>query len=132
MNLSDPIADFLTRIRNACNVGHRTVVIPHSKMKEAIAKILKEEGYIIDVVSEGEVPNKQLTVYLKYDADEISVIRGLQKISKPGLRRYVPATEIPRVLGGLGIAVLSTSRGITTGQKARRDNIGGEVLCEIW
>lgn len=132
MNLSDPIADFLTRIRNACSVGHRTVEIPHSKIKENIARLLKEEGYLRDVVVEGDVPKKFIKIYLKYDGDEVPVIRGLQRVSKPGLRQYVGSTEIPRVLGGLGVAVMSTPKGVITGRQARKDNIGGEVICEIW
>ena len=132
MNLSDPIADFLTRLRNGCAVGHRTVVVPHSRMKAAIAGILKDEGFVLDVVVEGEVPNKNITVYLKYDNDAVPVLRGLHRVSKPGLRQYVPAKDVPRVLGGLGIAVLSTSSGVMTDKQARKQNVGGEILCEIW
>lgn len=132
MNLSDPIADFLTRIRNACSAGHRTVDIPHSKMKENIAKILKEEGYVVDTVVQGEIPKKHIRIHLKYDADKVSIIRGLQRISKPGLRQYVSGKKVPRVLGGLGIAVLSTPKGIMTDRQARHERVGGEYLCEVW
>lgn len=132
MNLSDPIADFLTRIRNACSVGHRTVDIPHSRIKVDIAQILKSEGYVHDVVVQGEIPKKIIRIHLKYDADSVSIIRGLQRISKPGLRQYVSGKKVPRVLGGLGVAVLSTPQGVITDRQARENRVGGEFLCEIW
>lgn len=132
MNMSDPIADLLTRIRNAAMAEHRTVEMPHSKMKAEIVRLLKAEGYIEDFSEEGEIPTKKIVVWLKYTPDQDPVIRGLRRVSKPGLRNYVNATEIPRVLGGLGVAILSTSHGIMTDRQARKKNVGGEVLCNIW
>ncbi|MFT5123818.1 MAG: small subunit ribosomal protein S8 [Verrucomicrobiales bacterium] len=132
MNISDPIADLLTRIRNAAMAQHRTVDIPHSKMKVEIVRLLKSEGYIEDFSEEGEVPTKKIIVWLKYTMDQGPVIRGLKRVSKPGLRQYVNSAEIPRVLGGLGIAILSTSHGIMTDRQARKNRVGGEVLCNIW
>jgi small subunit ribosomal protein S8 len=126
----DPIADMLTRIRNAGRALLPTVVIPHSRMKESLAHILKAEGYVAEVAVEGKVP-KKLTLRLKYEGKKC-VIEGLKRVSKPGLRNYVGATEIPRVRGGLGVAVVSTSEGVMTGQEARKKNIGGELLCYVW
>lgn len=126
----DPIADMLTRIRNASRALLPTVVIPHSKLKESLAHILKAEGYVAEVAVEGKVP-KTITLRLKYEGKK-SVIEGLKRVSKPGLRNYVGSTEIPRVLGGLGVAVVSTSEGIMTGQQCRKKNIGGELLCYVW
>lgn len=120
----------LTRIRNANRALLPTVDIPHSKMKESIAVILKREGYIHDFAVEGQLP-KLIKVRLKYPGKK-SVIEGLQRVSTPGLRRYVGATEIPRVRGGLGVAMLSTSEGIMTGNQARKKNLGGELVCYIW
>ncbi|HEU4965571.1 MAG TPA: 30S ribosomal protein S8 [Bacilli bacterium] len=132
MVMTDPIADMLTRIRNANTVGHEKVEIPGSNMKRALAEILKSEGFIRD--AEFIPDNKQgvIRVFLKYGAHNERVITGLKRISKPGLRVYAKATEIPRVLGGLGIAVLSTSNGIMTDKEARRQKVGGEVLCYVW
>lgn len=132
MNISDPIADFLTRIRNASRVGHPSVDIPHSKLKSELARILKREGYIVDYTTEGADGKRTLRVFLKYDADKDSVIQGLKRASRPGLRRYVGTGEVPRVLGGLGLAILSTSNGILSDREARRAHVGGEVLCEVW
>jgi len=126
----DPIADMLTRIRNASRALLPTVVIPHSRMKESVANILKAEGFVAEVAVEGKLP-KKITLRLKYEGKK-SVIEGLKRVSKPGLRNYVGATEIPRVLGGLGVAVVSTSEGVMTGQQARKKNIGGELLCYVW
>lgn len=126
----DPIADMLTRIRNASRALLPTVVIPHSKLKESLAQILKTEGYVSEVAVEGKVP-KTITLRLKYEGKK-SVIEGLKRVSKPGLRNYVASTEIPRVRGGLGVAVVSTSEGIMTGQQCRKKNIGGELLCYVW
>ncbi len=128
--MNDPISDMLTRIRNANRALLPTVDIPHSKMKESIAVILKREGYIHDFAVEGQLP-KLIKVQLKYQGKK-SVIEGLQRVSTPGLRRYVGATEIPRVRGGLGVAMLSTSEGIMTGNQARKKNLGGELVCYIW
>jgi small subunit ribosomal protein S8 len=126
----DPIADMLTRIRNAGRALLPTVAIPHSKLKESLANILKQEGYVSEVAIDGKFP-KTITLRLKYEGKKC-VIEGLKRISKPGLRNYVGATEIPRVLGGLGVAVVSTSEGVMTGQQARKKNIGGELLCYVW
>lgn len=126
----DPIADMLTRIRNASRALLPTVVIPHSRLKESLANILKSEGYVAEVAVEGKVA-KTITLRLKYEGKK-SVIEGLKRVSKPGLRNYVGSTEIPRVRGGLGVAVVSTSEGIMTGQECRKKNIGGELLCYVW
>src|SRR5204863_4406619 len=127
--MNDPISDMLTRIRNANRALLPNVELPHSKMKESIAVILKKEGYIADFAVEGKLP-KALKLKLKYQGKK-SVIEGLKRISTPGLRRYVGATEIPRVRGGLGVAVVSTSEGLMTGNQARKKNIGGELICYI-
>jgi small subunit ribosomal protein S8 len=134
MNVSDPIADMLTRIRNACAARHDTVQIPASKMKVAIAKVLKDEGFIRDfsIATEDGKPQPTLKVELTYGGRRQPIVTGLQRISKPGLRVYVQRREIPRVYGGLGIAILSTPKGIMTGQEARRQEVGGEVLCYVW
>ncbi len=126
----DPIADMLTRIRNASRALLPTVVIPHSRVKESIANILKKEGYVAEVAVDGTT-KKSIKLRLKYDGKK-AVIEGLKRISKPGLRNYVGANEIPRVRGGLGVAVVSTSEGVMTGQEARKKNIGGELLCYVW
>ncbi len=128
--MNDPISDMLTRIRNANRALLPTVEVPHSKMKESIAGILKREGYINDFAVQGQ-PHKNLTLKLKYQGKK-SVIEGLRRVSSPGLRRYVGSTEIPRVRGGLGVAVVSTSEGLMTGSQARKKNIGGELVCYIW
>ena len=127
----DPIADMLTRIRNASRALLPTVAIPHSKMKESLAKILKAEGYVAEVVVEGEATKKAIKLRLKYEGKK-GVIEGIKRISSPGLRNYVGATEIPRVRGGLGVAVVSTFEGVMTGQEARKKNIGGELFCYVW
>ena len=134
MNVSDPIADMLTRIRNASAARHDSVNIPASKIKVAIAKVLKEEGFIKDfaVVAEEGKPQPNLKVELSYGGRKQPVLNGLQRVSKPGLRVYVQRREIPRVYGGLGIAIISTPRGVMSGQEARRAEVGGEVLCYVW
>ncbi len=129
--MSDPIADMLTRIRNANALKYKTVAMPSSKMKVEIAKILKDEGFIVDYEVKGKV-KKELTITLKYAADGTRVISGLRKISKPGLRATVSCEKLPRVLKGLGIAVISTSQGVMTDAKARTLGIGGEVIAYIW
>ncbi len=134
MNVNDPIADMLTRIRNATASKHDAVSIPASRMKVAIAGVLKDEGFIRSysiATDEGKV-QPTLRVELSYGSRRAPVLTGLQRISKPGLRVYVQRREIPRVYGGLGIAILSTPKGIMTGQEARRQEVGGEVLCYIW
>jgi small subunit ribosomal protein S8 len=128
--MNDPISDLLTRIRNANRALLPTVELPHSKIKESIVGILKREGYIADFAVEGKLP-RMIKVKLKYQGKK-SIIEGLRRISTPGLRRYVGATEIPRVRGGLGVAVLSTSEGLLTDVQARRKNIGGELICYVW
>ncbi len=132
MSCSDPIADMLTRIRNACNAGLPAVEMGHSRLKAEIARLLKKEGYVADVAEATEDGKKILRVVLKYDYNEKPIIQQLQRVSKPGLRRYVAATAIPRVRGGLGTAVLSTSRGLMTDREARAARVGGEVLCQVW
>jgi small subunit ribosomal protein S8 len=126
----DPIADMLTRIRNAHRALLPVVEMPHSKIKESIASILKKEGYVADFAVEGKVP-KTIKVRLKYQGKK-SVIEGLRRVSRPGLRHYVGATEIPRVRGGLGVAMVSTPEGVMTGTQARKKNLGGELLCYVW
>lgn len=132
MAVNDPIADFLTRIRNAQMAKHGTVEIPHSKMKREVARILKEEGYINDFSEKGVGAEATLTVELKYGADGRRGITGLRRMSRPGRRVYRKQQDIPRVLDGLGVAILSTSRGILTDHAARRQGIGGEVLCFVY
>ena len=128
--MNDPISDLLTRIRNANRALLPAVEVPHSKIKESIVGILKREGYITDFTVEGKVP-KTIKVKLKYQGKK-SIIEGLRRVSTPGLRRYVGATEIPRVRGGLGVAVVSTSEGLMTDVQARRKKIGGELICYVW
>lgn len=128
--MNDPISDMLARIRNANRALLPAVDVPHSKMKESIAGILKREGYINDFAVEGQLP-KLIKLKLKYQGKK-SVIEGLRRISTPGLRRYVGSTDIPRVRGGLGVAVLSTSEGVMTGNQARKKNLGGELVCYVW
>ena len=128
--MTDPISDMLTRIRNANRALLPVVEVPHSQVKESIADILKREGYITDFGVEGKLP-KTMKLKLKYQGKK-SVIEGLRRISTPGLRRYVGATDIPRVRGGLGVSVVSTSEGVMTGNQARKKNIGGELICYIW
>jgi small subunit ribosomal protein S8 len=128
--MTDPISDMLTRIRNANLALLPAIEMPHSKIKESIAGILKKEGYITDFAVEGKLP-KVIKMKLKYQGKK-SVIEGLRRVSTPGLRRYVGATDIPRVRGGLGVAVVSTSEGLMTGNQARKKNIGGELICYVW
>jgi small subunit ribosomal protein S8 len=127
----DPIADMLTRIRNANMALLPEVQMSHSNMRESIAKILKKEGYIAEVGVEGKSGAKTIKLKLKYQGRK-GVIAGLKRVSSPGLRRYVGSTEIPRVLGGMGISILSTPRGVLSGTDARKQNVGGELLCYIW
>ena len=132
MVLTDPIADMLTRIRNAMVARHLTVDIPKSNVKQAIAQLLLDEGYIKGVEVIDEVPQGTIRITLKYGANKERIISGLRRISKPGLRVYARAEELPRVLGGMGIAIISTSKGIMTDKQARSLNIGGEVLAYVW
>jgi small subunit ribosomal protein S8 len=126
--LTDPIADMLTRVRNANQALHDTVDMPTSKQKENLARVLKEAGYIVG----HDVAEGTLTVRLKYDNERRRVLSGIKRVSKPGRRVYAPADRLPRVLGGMGIAIVSTSQGLLTGQEARRRGVGGEVLCTVW
>jgi small subunit ribosomal protein S8 len=128
--MSDPIADMLTRIRNAGRALLPAVELPHSRIKESVAKILKSEGYVADVAVEGNAVRK-LKIRLKYQGKK-NVIEGLKRLSRPGLRCYVGSAEIPRVLGGMGVAIVSTSEGVMTGAQARKKNLGGELLCYVW
>ncbi|MGE5484387.1 MAG: 30S ribosomal protein S8 [Ignavibacteriales bacterium] len=130
--MTDPIADMLTRIRNAIMVNHEQVELPGSRLKRALAQILKEEGFIRDFEWIDDGKQGVIKVYLKYGPNRTKVITGLKRISKPGLRVYVKSDAVPKVLGGLGLAILSTSKGIMTDKTARKEGVGGEVLCYIW
>ena len=132
MTMTDPVADMLTRIRNANSVGHESVDVPASKMKKSIAGILADEGYIngFDVIDDGK--QGTIKISMKYGPDKEKVINGLKKISKPGLKVYAKASEVPRVLGGLGIAIISTSQGVISDKEARKLGVGGEVICYVW
>lgn len=135
MSMSDPIADMLTRVRNALQRQHASVSMPYSKLKENIAQVLKDEGYIEDFQVLAQKPRDVLQLELKYRGgrrDQISVITGLERVSKPGRRHYVGKDEIPWVLSGMGISILTTSRGIMTDQQARHLGVGGEVICKVW
>jgi small subunit ribosomal protein S8 len=132
MTVTDPIADMLTRIRNAIMAGHDNVLIPASKMKLSIARILKEEGFITDYEVVKGKPHRVIQIQLRYLDDNKPAISGLKRVSKPGLRVYIQKREIPRVYGGLGIAIISTSQGVRTGQQAWRQGAGGELLCYVW
>jgi small subunit ribosomal protein S8 len=127
----DPISDMLTRIRNAQRALLPAVELPHSKMKESIAHILKSEGYVAEVAIDGKTAKKTIKLKLKYQGKK-SIIEGIKRISRPGLRHYVGATDIPRVLGGLGVSVISTPEGVMTGTQARKKNLGGELLFSVW
>jgi small subunit ribosomal protein S8 len=131
MVVTDPVADFLTRIRNAQTANHSVVRIPYSKLKREIARVFDEEGYIVEYAIEEGTPYDNIVIRLKYLDDE-PVITGMLRKSKPGQRRYFGAKEIPTVLNGYGVAVMSTSRGVMTGQKAEQEGVGGEYLCSIW
>ena len=132
MVMTDPVADFLTRIRNANMVMHESVEVPASKTKLAIAEILKNEGYIKEYEQVEDGKQGVIRVYLKYGANKTKVITGLRRISKPGLKVYCKKDEVPKVLGGLGIAIISTSKGIVTDKEARKLGLGGEVICYVW
>ena len=132
MKLTDPVADMLARIRNSASARHQKVDIPASKLKAEIARILKEEGYIANYKVTEEDGHKVIRVYLKYGSNNEAAISNLARVSRPGCRVYVRRTEIPRVLGGLGINILTTPKGVMTGKQARREGLGGELLCEVW
>jgi small subunit ribosomal protein S8 len=135
MSMTDPVADFLTRLRNAAKAQHHDVAIPSSKLKRELARILKEQGYIdayqIDPPEPGR-PNEQITVTLKYTDDRKPVISGIQRVSRPGQRTYVDHAHIPRIQGGMGTAIISTSKGVMTGHEARQQGVGGEVVARVW
>lgn len=135
MSMTDPIADFMTRLRNAAKAQHHDVVIPASKLKRELARILKEQGYIEDyevAAARGGRPGEEITVVLKYTEDRKPVISGLERVSRPGQRTYVDHAHIPRIQGGMGTAIISTSRGLMTGHDARSAGIGGEVVAKVW
>jgi small subunit ribosomal protein S8 len=134
MTMTDPVADMLTRIRNANVAFHDDVVMPSSKLKVALAKILEQEGYISgsSIEDDSSYPRPRLRIAMKYTPDRKRTISGLRRVSKPGLRVYTPADELPRVLGGMGIAILSTNQGLMTDREARQRHVGGEVLCQVW
>jgi small subunit ribosomal protein S8 len=132
MRLTDPVADMLTRVRNALQARHQKVDIPASRLKLEIARILKEEGFISNFKAAEEEGHKVIRVYLKYGANNEAAISRVERVSRPGCRVYVRRSEIPRVLGGLGINILTTPRGVMTGRQARREGVGGELLCQIW
>ena len=132
MSMTDPIADFLTRIRNGIQAAHQTVDIPSSKLKVELARILTEQGYIEGYDVNPADPGETLTIRLKYTEARVSVISGLKRVSRPGRRRYVHAAGIPKVLGGMGTAIVSTSQGVMTGHDARQKGIGGEVVAQVW
>lgn len=132
MAVTDPIADMLTRIRNAHLARHEHVLIPASKLKLEIAKVLKGQGYIQKYDLVDDKRHGQIRVHLRYDQDGKPIITGLRRVSRPGMRVYVDAKRVPRVMGGLGISVLSTSRGVLTDRDARRQRVGGEVICQVW
>jgi small subunit ribosomal protein S8 len=132
MPVNDPVGDMLTRIRNASRAHHDKAVMPASKLKVEIAKALKSEGFIADYTLHERKPQNELTIMLKYGSDRTPVITGIKRMSKPGLRRYVNVNNIPRVLGGLGVSILSTSRGVMVDAEARRQKVGGELICTIF
>jgi small subunit ribosomal protein S8 len=132
VSVNDPIADMLTRIRNACMARHTTVAIPASKMKVAIAEILKREGFIRDFEVQKSEPADSIVITLKYTNERQPVITGLKRVSKPGLRIYTGRADIPRVRGGLGLSILSTPKGVMAGHEAWQQHVGGEVLCYVW
>ena len=132
MNMTDPIADMLTRVRNALQARHTKVDVPASKLKAEIARILKEEGYIANYKVADEEGKRTIKIYLKYGPDNEPVISRITRVSRPGCRVYVGQRGIPKVLGGMGITILTTPRGVMTGRSAHRERVGGEILCEVW
>ena len=132
MSMTDPIADMLTRIRNACNAKHSRVDVPASKLKREVARVLAESRFIDNFAFIEDGKQGILRLYLRYDQNDNSIIRGLERVSKPGLRQYAGKADIPRVLRGLGIAIISTSKGVMTDKEARMNGVGGEILCSVW
>jgi small subunit ribosomal protein S8 len=132
MSFTDPIADMLTRIRNASSARHEKCIVPRSRLKIRIAEVLKQEGFIKDFVVHEDGPQGAITILLKYSADREPAISDIKRISKPGLRRYVATDSIPRILNGMGIAILSTSKGVLVDREARKQKVGGELICTVW
>ena len=132
MSMTDPIADLLTRVRNAARANHRSVDVPASKLKRELARVLAEERFIDNFAYYDDGKQGQLRLYLRYTASNVSVIQGLRRMSKPGLRRYASKADLPRIRRGLGVAIVSTSRGVMTDRDARRAGLGGEVMCSVW
>jgi small subunit ribosomal protein S8 len=132
MSMTDPIADMLTRIRNACKAGHRTTDVPASNLKKEVSRILLEQGYVAKVYFVSDDKQGMLRLYLRYDKEGKPIIQGLKRVSRPGLRRFTGVTSMDRVLNGLGIAIVTTSRGVMTDNDCRIANVGGEVLCHVW
>jgi small subunit ribosomal protein S8 len=132
MSFTDPIGDMLTRIRNASSARHEKVLVPRSRLKVRIAEVLKDEGFIKDFVIDDDGPQGAITILLKYSAEREPAISDIKRVSKPGLRRYVPNDSIPRVLNGMGIAILSTSKGVMADREARKQKVGGELICTVW
>jgi len=132
MLLNDPVGDMLTRLRNASRAHHERVVFPSSKIKLEILRVLKDEGFIADYVEHERRPQNEVSVMLKYGPERTPVLAGIKRVSKPGIRRYVPVRDIPRVLGGLGISILSTSKGVMVDHEARKQNVGGELICTVY
>ena len=132
MSLTDPVADMLTRIRNASSARHEKCLVPRSRLKIRIAEVLKEEGFIKDFLVHEDGPQGSITILLKYSADREPAISDIKRVSKPGLRRYVATDSIPRVLNGMGIAILSTSKGVMADREARKQKVGGELICTVW
>ena len=132
MSFTDPIGDMLTRIRNASSARHEKVLVPRSRLKIRLAEVLKEEGFIKDYLVHEDGPQGAITILLKYSADREPAISDIKRVSKPGLRRYVPTGSIPRVLNGMGIAILSTSKGVLVDREARKQKVGGELICTVW
>jgi small subunit ribosomal protein S8 len=132
MTPSDPVADMLTRVRNALKARHQKVDVPASKLKMEIARILKEEGYIVNYKLAEDGTQKTIRIYLKYTPANLPAIASIERVSRPGCRVYVGSKDIPRVLGGLGVNILTTPRGVMTGRDARKENLGGELLCQVW
>ena len=132
MSFTDPIGDMLTRIRNASRARHEKVLVPRSRLKVRIAEVLRDEGFIKDFVLHEAAPQGAITILLKYTTDREPAISDIKRVSKPGLRRYVPTDSIPRVLNGMGIAILSTSKGVMVDREARKQKVGGELICTVW
>ena len=132
MSMTDPVADMLTRIRNASRARHEKCLVPSSRLKIRLAEVLKDEGFIKDYLVHQDGPQGAITILLKYDADREPAISDIKRVSKPGLRRYVPTDSIPRILNGMGIAILSTSKGVMVDREARKQKVGGELICTVW